>query len=48
VQFLDPVLDLAALAVDLFVDPLRRLLQVGNDEASLPGGPNPPAGVTFY
>src|ERR1017187_9297466 len=33
VQFLDPVLDLTALAVNLFVDPLRALLQVGNDEA---------------
>src|SRR5271157_3113623 len=32
-QFLDPVLDFATLAVDLFVDPLRALLEVGNDEA---------------
>ena len=32
-QFLDPVLDFAALAVDLFVEPLRALLHVGNDEA---------------
>ncbi len=35
VQFLDPVLDFAALAVNLFVDPLRTLLQVGDDEARI-------------
>ena len=33
VQLLDPVLDFAALAVNLFVEPLRTLLQVGDDEA---------------
>src|ERR1019366_356226 len=33
VQFLDPVLDLAALAVDFFVEPLRSLCHVGDDEA---------------
>lgn len=33
VRFLDPVLDFAALAVDLLVKPLRTLCHVGNDEA---------------
>ena len=33
VQLLDPVLDVAALAVDLFVEPLRTLLHVGDYEA---------------
>jgi hypothetical protein len=33
VQFFDPVLDLATLAVDLFVEPLRTLCHVGDDEA---------------
>src|SRR5271157_1432424 len=33
VQFFYPVLDLTTLAVNLFVDPLRTLLHVGDDEA---------------
>ena len=33
VQFLDAVFDLAALAVNLFVEPLRSLLHIGDDEA---------------
>src|SRR6266446_2954356 len=32
-QFLDPVLDLAARAVDALVDPARLARQVGDDEA---------------
>jgi hypothetical protein len=33
VQLLNPVFYLAALTVDLFVEPLRTLCHVGDDEA---------------
>ena len=38
VEFLDAVLDLAAPAVDLLVDPFRVTLEVGDDEARVVAG----------